>query len=64
MKEREYEQTKGHKYMNRDEFKNYAASLRDKSAKFKRLKTELSELRGEVAVLLRTEQLLLLTTNY
>jgi len=58
LKEREYEQTKGHKYMNRDEFKNYAASLRDKSAKFKRLKIELSELRGEVAVLLRTEQLL------
>jgi len=58
VKEREYEQTKGHKYMNRDEFKNYAASLRDKSAKFKRLKIELSELRGEVAVLLRTEQLL------
>ena len=37
-KEREYEQMKGHKYMKRDEFKNYAASLRDKSAKFKRLK--------------------------
>lgn len=58
MKERDYEQMKGHKFMKRDEFKNYAASLRDKSAKFKRLKAELSELRHENAVLLRTEQLL------
>merc|ERR1712137_71250 len=57
-KEREYEQMKGHKFMKRDEFKNYAASLRDKSAKFKKLKVELSDLRGEVAVLLRTEQIL------
>merc|ERR1711933_273612 len=58
MKEREYEQMKGHKFMKRDEFKRYAESLREKSGKFKRLKTELSELRHEVAVLLRTEQLL------
>mmetsp|Transcript_37518 Transcript_37518/g.105385 ORF Transcript_37518/g.105385 Transcript_37518/m.105385 type:complete len:671 (-) Transcript_37518:117-2129(-) len=58
VKEREYEQMKGHKFMKKDEFKNYAASLRDKSAKFKKLKTELSELRHEVAVLVRTEQLL------
>jgi len=58
MKEREYEQMKGHKFMKRDEFKNYAASLRDKSAKFKRLKAELSELRHEIAVLQRTEQIL------
>jgi len=49
---------KGHKFMKKDEFKNYATSLRDKSAKFKKLKTELSELRHEVAVLVRTEQLL------
>jgi len=58
MKEREYEQMKGHKFMKRDEFKNYAASLRDKSAKFKRLKAELSEIRHEAAVLVRTEQIL------
>jgi len=58
MKEGEYEQMKGHKFMKKEEFKNYAASLRDKSAKFKRLKAELSELRQEVAVLLRTEQML------
>merc|ERR1712216_128949 len=58
MKEREYEQMKGHKFMKRDEFKNYAASLREKSAKFKRLKSELSDLRHECAVLTRTEQIL------
>merc|ERR1719235_2393181 len=58
VKEREYEQMKGHKFMKRDEFKNYAASLRDKSAKFKRLKAELADLRHEVAVLTRTEQIL------
>merc|ERR1719188_2768241 len=57
-KEREYEQMKGHKFMKRDEFKNYAASLRDKSTKFKRLKAELSELRHEVAVLVSTEHCL------
>merc|ERR1719261_561554 len=57
-KEREYEQMKGHKFMKRDEFKNYAASLRDKSAKFKRLKAELSDMRHEVSVLTRTEQIL------
>jgi intraflagellar transport protein 81 len=57
-KEREYEQMRGHKFMKRDEFKNYAASLRDKSAKFKRLKGDLSNLRHECAVLTRTEQIL------
>merc|ERR1719162_1648501 len=57
-KEREYEQMKGHKFMKRDEFKNYAASLRDKSAKFKRLKAGLADLRHEVAVLTRSEQIL------
>lgn len=57
-KERDYEQMRGHKFMKRDEFKNYAATLRDKSAKFKRLKAELSELRHEIAVLTRTELIL------
>lgn len=34
--------------MKRDDFKNYAAALRDKSARFKRLKAELAELRQEL----------------
>jgi len=57
-KEREYEQQKGHKFMTRDEFKSYAASLRETSVKFKRLKGELNELRSENAVLSRTMQTL------
>jgi intraflagellar transport protein 81 len=58
MKEREYEAQKGHKFMTRDEFKSYAASLRETSVKFKRYKSELNELRSENAVLARTVQVL------
>eukprot|EP00971_Amphidinium_carterae_P218436 4335628-Amphidinium_carterae.1 len=50
-KEREYEQMKGHKFMKRDEFKNYAATLRDKSAKFKRLKGSLPQLPSRACIL-------------
>jgi intraflagellar transport protein 81 len=57
-KEREYEQQKGHKFMTREEFKSYAASLRETSVRFKRCKGELQELRGENAVLGRTMQVL------
>jgi len=57
-KEKEYEQQKGHKFMTRDEFKSYAASLRETSVKFKNLKRELNELRSENAVLSRTAQTL------
>jgi len=57
-KEREYEQQKGHKFMTRDEFKSYAASLRETSVRFKRLKGDLNELRQENAVLARTAQVL------
>merc|ERR1719326_2212545 len=57
-KEREYEQQKGHKFMTRDEFKSYAASLRETSVRFKRLKADLNDLRHENAVLARTMQVL------
>lgn len=57
-KEKEYMDLKGHKFMKKEEFKNYAASLRDKSKKFKEMKAELTDLRHEVAVLVRTEQIL------
>merc|ERR1719159_907109 len=57
-KEKDYEQQKGHKFMTRDEFKSYAASLRETSVRFKRLKGELNELRSENAVLARTVQVL------
>merc|ERR1719236_24977 len=57
-KERDYEQQKGHKFMTREEFKSYAATLRETSVRFKRLKGELNELRSENAVLSRTVQTL------
>mmetsp|Transcript_152159 Transcript_152159/g.269888 ORF Transcript_152159/g.269888 Transcript_152159/m.269888 type:complete len:676 (+) Transcript_152159:71-2098(+) len=57
-KEREYEIAKGHKFMSRNEFKSYAASLRERSVRFKRLKAELGDLRNENAILTRTEQIL------
>jgi len=57
-KEKEYEQFKGHKFLNREEFKQYAGQLRDKTTKFKGYKAELAEIRQEGAVLARTEQIL------
>jgi intraflagellar transport protein 81 len=57
-KEKEYEQFKGHKFLTRAEFKEYAGQLRDKTAKFKGHKAELAEVRQEGAVLSRTEQIL------
>lgn len=58
VKEREYEQQKGHKFMTREEFKSYAASLRETSVRFKRYKGELTELRSENAILSRSVQVL------
>jgi len=57
-KEKEYEHQKGHKFMTREEFKTYAASLRETSVRFKRFKGELNELRSENAILARTLQTL------
>jgi intraflagellar transport protein 81 len=57
-KEAEYVKTKGTKYMKRDDFKQYAASLRGKKEKYKRMKKQLEEIRSELAVLSRTEQIL------
>ena len=48
----------GPKYMRREEFKAYAASLRAKTAQFKALKGALGEVRGETVVLARTEAVL------
>ncbi|CAI2387734.1 unnamed protein product [Moneuplotes crassus] len=57
-KEQEYVQTKGTKYMKRDDFKQYAASLRGKNQKYKKMKKNLEDIRSELAVLNRTEQIL------
>lgn len=57
-KEAEYVKTKGTKYMKRDDFKQYAASLRGKNQKYKKMKKQLEEIRSELAVLSRTDQIL------
>lgn len=54
-KEAEYVKTRGTKYMKRDD---YAASLRSKKEKYKKMKKNLEEIRSELAVLSRTEQIL------
>ncbi len=48
----------GPKFMRREEFRAYAAQLRNKTSHFKQLKQELGDLRQETVVLARTETLL------
>ncbi|GMF32316.1 unnamed protein product [Phytophthora lilii] len=48
----------GSKFMSRDEFKQYATTLRNKTNQYKKVKAELAELTAESVVLHRTEQLL------
>eukprot|EP00386_Alphamonas_edax_P004150 GDKI01013038.1.p1 GENE.GDKI01013038.1~~GDKI01013038.1.p1 ORF type:complete len:362 (+),score=144.80 GDKI01013038.1:124-1086(+) len=57
-KEREYQEQRGHRFLSKDDFKKYAQELKERTAKFKRLKGDLQETRGELAILARTEQLL------
>eukprot|EP00742_Colponemidia_sp_Colp-10_P002246 GILJ01002400.1.p1 GENE.GILJ01002400.1~~GILJ01002400.1.p1 ORF type:complete len:696 (-),score=172.60 GILJ01002400.1:159-2177(-) len=57
-KEKEYETVKGPNFLKGAEFKNYANSLRGKTNQFKKMKAELGEIRAELTVLNRTEQLL------
>jgi len=46
----------GPRYMRRDEFNAYAATLRAKTQTFKALKQQMADIRGETVVLARTEQ--------
>merc|ERR1712226_673968 len=48
----------GPKFMKREEFKQYATQLRQKTNKYKSLKLELTQLQSESVVLNRTEQIL------
>lgn len=57
-KEAEYSKARGGKYMPRDDFKQYAANLRGKNAQYKQMKKILGEIKAEVNVLDRTEQIL------
>lgn len=57
-KEAEYAKTRGGKYMKRDDFKQYASNLRGKNAQYKLMKKVIGEIKAEVTVLMRTENIL------
>ena len=57
-KEDQYQKTRGSKYLKRDDFKQYAATLRVKNNAFKTMKKSLDEVKSEVTVLDRTKQIL------
>ena len=57
-KESQYEKTRGSKYLKRDDFKQYAATLRVKNNNYKTMKKTLDEIKAEVNVLDRTKQIL------
>eukprot|EP00921_Rhytidocystis_pertsovi_P004872 GHVQ01008471.1.p1 GENE.GHVQ01008471.1~~GHVQ01008471.1.p1 ORF type:complete len:567 (-),score=87.88 GHVQ01008471.1:2457-4157(-) len=56
--EDDYKALRGHTFLTREEFKEYANTLRTKTTMYKQLKAELAEIRGDVAILGRTEQIL------
>jgi hypothetical protein len=49
---------KGPGYKSKDDFDSYAANLREKTAKFKKMKDELKDIVAEKAMLARTEEIL------
>lgn len=58
-KEQEYEKVRGgNKFMSRDDFHKYAQSLRTKKNQYQQMKTQLRDIRSELAVLDRTEKIL------
>jgi len=57
-KEQELRGVQGSRILKGEEFKAYANSLRGKSTTYKRLKAELQELKAEVGILQRTEEIL------
>jgi intraflagellar transport protein 81 len=57
-KEQEFRGYQGSKILKGEEFKQYANALRGKSTNYKRLKTELQDLKSELGILQRTEEVL------
>lgn len=57
-KEQEYVLTKGTKYMKRDDFRDFAMKLREKNKKYKVMKKELEEIRSELIILSKTQDIL------
>ena len=57
-REQTYETTKGSKYLKRDDFRQYAANLKEKNAQHKQRQKSLEEFKAEVKVLERTKEIL------
>ena len=57
-KEENYVKTKGQKYMKRDDFRQYAANLREKNTQYKQHMKALDEIKAECTVLQRTKEIL------
>ena len=57
-KEENYAKIKGTKYMKRDDFRQYAANLREKNTQYKTMMKSLDEIKAECTVLQRTQQIL------
>ena len=57
-KEENYVKTKGQKYMKRDDFRQYAANLREKNTQYKQHMKQLDEIKAECTVLQRTKEIL------
>ena len=57
-KEENYEKIKGSKYLKRDDFRQYAANLKEKNAQHKQRQKSLEEFKAEVKVLERTKEIL------
>jgi intraflagellar transport protein 81 len=57
-KEGQYEKTKGQKYLKRDDFRQYAANLREKNNNYKTMGKHLEEIKQEVKVLEGTRDIL------
>lgn len=58
LKEEEFAKSSGATYMRREDLKNYATQLRNKSSQYKKMKAALNEVRNELGVLTRTSQVL------
>ena len=57
MKEREMERLRGPDYKSKGDLREYANALREKSSKYKKLKTQMTSLKDEKGILSRTLQL-------
>jgi len=57
-REEHYEKVKGSKFLKRDDFRQYAANLKEKNAQHKQRQKSLEEFKAEVKVLERTKEIL------